>query len=163
MLKGVAEHAAELEKHKVRLGDPLGADSQIVNTTKQIFRAVLDKELGLRVSAFDQDEKEEALELQLERSDQSQDESVDVILELFGELCDRWPEVLDLRYGGTRADFREFRTAFLPALLEALDLWAKERKDDALSNGVATLEQRYRKAIRRAERAQREAGDEDEE
>jgi hypothetical protein len=160
ILRGVDEHAAEFDSDKVRLGDPLGADSPIVNTTKQIFRTLLGDELGLRVSAFDQDEKEEALELQVDRSDDENVKALGEILELFGELCDRWPEVLDLRYGGTRADFREFRTRFLPALLAALEVWAKSRNDKSLAE-LSEVKQRYLKAIGGVAQDLRASGEDD--
>jgi hypothetical protein len=162
ILRGIDEHAAELDARKIRLGDPLGADSPVVNATKQIFRTVLGDELGLRISAFDQDEKEEAAELQVDRSEDERVQALSEILDLFAELCDRWPEVLDLRYGGTRADFREFRTRFLPALLEALDVWADERTDRPLKDELIKLERRYGEAIGGATRAQRESGVDDE-
>jgi hypothetical protein len=161
ILRGIDEHAIELEKNKVRLGDPLGADSPIVNTTKQIFRTLLGEELGLRISAFDQDEKEEALELQVDRSGDEHVEALTDILELFSELCDRWPEVLDLRYGGTRADFREFRTQFVPALLDALKFWASDDTDAPLADALSGVEQRYREAIGDAAEAQRDSGEDD--
>lgn len=162
ILRGVDEHAGQLDANKIRLGDPLGADSPIVNTTKQIFRTVLGDELGLRISAFNQDEKEEATELQIDRTDDEKVQALGEMLELFGELCDRWPEVLDLRYGGTRAEFREFRTRFIPALLFALSGWARQSGDDPLVQELKTLEPRYLQAIGVAAEAQRERGDEDE-
>ncbi len=117
-----------------------------------MFRHILGAELKLSVARFDQDEKEEALDYQvaLERRGRLPD-GLDEIVRLFGELCDRWPEVLDLRYGGTRADFREFRTEFLPALLDALVLWTESHADADLLKTVEDASKRYCAAVRVAE------------
>ena len=148
------------------LGDPLDAKSAIVKTTQQMFRTLLGEELGLRAAAFDQSEKEEALELQAEREVPDDDEGgLDQLVDLFSELCDRWPEVLDLRYGGTRADFREFRTVFVPTLLDALRQWSYEKGDARLRERLDAVDRNYTAALRHAERApaEIEAREEDEE
>jgi hypothetical protein len=162
----VDEHAVALESGKPMLGDPLDAKSAIVKMTQQMFRTLLGEELGLRAAAFDQSEKEEALELQADRDIPDYDEGgLDQLVELFCELCDRWPEVLDLRYGGTRADFREFRTVFVPALLEGLTQWSYEKGDAALSERLDAVDRHYTAAVRHAARAPAEidAREEDEE
>jgi len=166
ILKAVGEHATELKDGKVLLGDPLGAESAIVDATKQVFRSLLRQELGLQAKAFDQDEKEDAMELQAKRVAGDDDEgALDELVELFSELCDRWPEVLDLRYGGTRADFREFRTVFLPALLSTLVQWSHEKQAQIVTSQLKAISRDYEQAVRSAEGARAEpyeAGDEDE-
>jgi hypothetical protein len=162
--KAVDAHATALAGGEPLLGDPLGADSHIVEATKQVFRTLLRAELGLRAAAFDQGEKEDALELQANRDAPDEDEgALDELVELFAELCDRWPEVLDLRYGGTRADFREFRTVFVPALLSALAQWSHEKKSDALTEQLEAVDRRYTAAVRAAERARAEPYEEEHE
>jgi hypothetical protein len=154
VLKAVEEHASELRAGKVLLGDPLRADSGIVDTTKQVFRTLLRAELGLKAASFDQDEKEEALELRAKRTTLESDEgALDELVELFTELCDRWPEVLDLRYGGTRADFREFRAVFMPALLSTLQQLFREKGSGETTSEVQKISRDYDEAVRAAERS----------
>lgn len=152
VLKAVGEHASEMRAGEVLLGDPLRADSGIVNSTKQVFRTLLRSELGLKAASFDQDEKEEALELRAKRATAENDEGgLDELVELFTELCDRWPEVLDLRYGGTRADFREFRTVFMPALLSTLQQLFREKGSGETTSEVQRISRDYDEAVRTAE------------
>ncbi len=151
ILKAVTREAGLLSEAKKLLGDPLGADSEIVDAIKQIFRQLLRAELGIKVAAFSQDEKQEALErqIELEEDDVYHDWLPDLI-ELFEELCDRWPEVLDLRYGGTRSDFREFRVDYIPGLLSALQPWAGDRGYGDLEKRLREVDREYHRAIRRA-------------
>lgn len=166
ILKPLKEHASELRAGTVLLGDPLRADSGIVDATKQVFRTLLRSELGLKAASFDQDEKEEALELRAKRAAPENDEgALDELVELFTELCDRWPEVLDLRYGGTRADFREFRTVFMPTLLSTLEQLFDEKGSSEITSEVRTISRDYDDAVSAAERspasAERERDDEE--
>lgn len=163
-VKAVDKHATGLAEGEPLLGDPLRADSEIVEATKQVFRTILRAELGLRAAAYDQGEKEEALELRANRDPPDDDEgALDELVELFTELCDRWPEVLDLRYGGTRADFREFRTVFVPALLSALTQWSYEKQEGSLVERLKAADRHYTTAVRGAEGARAERYDEEDE
>jgi hypothetical protein len=166
VLKAVGEHARELRNGDVLLGDPLRADSGIVDATKQVFRTLLRSELGLKAASFDQDEKEEALDVRASRTMLENDEgALDELVELFTELCDRWPEVLDLRYGGTRADFREFRTVFMPALLSTLEQLSHEKGSEKTTTELREITRDYDDAVRTAERSpahtEREADDDE--
>lgn len=158
LLDPIDQQAVALASGRQRLGAPLGTNSELVEVCKQVFRLVLGGELGLTVSAFSQDEKEEAVELAVS-ADDAEIRQYETLLDAFGALCDRWPDVLDVQYGGSQADFREFRTEFIPLFLDGLSEWASSDAD--LVSKVTATRRRYARALRTAMRAKSEEGDDE--
>jgi len=117
-----------------------------VESSKQLFRQIIDAELGVSIAAFSQDEKEEAIEA----LEDAQDDSLGPLIEVFEAFCDSWPDVLDVTYGGTRVDFREFRSSVVPELLEALHYWARAHEYVDLVQPLEEAQHAFTTGIRRA-------------
>ncbi len=141
--------ADELREHKHALSAPLRGDKALIESVQQIFRGVLRGSLGVEVTSFTQDEKQEALDA-VERLVENEDdayEHVEPLVNLFGVLCDQWPDILDVSYGGSSAEFREFRVTFIPELLYALELWADGARDDLMAKATKQAVADYESAV----------------
>ena len=147
LLASFGREAKSLKAHKRRLSDPLKADKGIVESVQQIFRQVLGESLGISVTSFSQDEKEEVLAALDSIPDDESREYLTPFVDLFGELCDQWPDVIDISYGGGPADFREFRVELVPGLLEALEEWANYKGREKFASRVKTVLSDYQDAL----------------
>ena len=67
-----------------------------------------------------------------------------LLVALFEELCDEWPEVLGLSYGFLRSDLLEFHRDYLPGLFAAITAWVKGVGDQALLQKANDAEAAYR-------------------
>jgi hypothetical protein len=158
LLASFQDEAQRLREHKSFLSDPLKGDRELVESTQQIFRQILREGLGLSIASFSQDEKQEALEA-LDGVDESNETItgyIEPFVELFAELCDQWPDVIDVSYGGSPSDFREFRVELVPALLEALANWVRVRGDSAFAEQTTRVHDAYVSAIEESSRGSSE-------
>jgi hypothetical protein len=125
------------------LDTALGRKSELVEFVQQVFEQIFRDRLGFAVTDFSQDRKEEALLLQTE----VKDKRLLDLLDSFTEVCDVWPEVLDTAYGGSPADFREFRTEFLPTFLERISRYAKALGDTTIEQKSDEVLERYQQML----------------
>jgi hypothetical protein len=150
LLKAFQAEAGALADGTTQLGDALGSDSGVVEACRLAFRNLLGAELGVVVTSFSQEEKDEALEA-LEDED---DGALDEFVEAFGEFCDRWPDVLGASYGGSRADFREFRHDVIPMLLSGLYNWALTREHAVIAAEIRDAERSFSRALHESRTAE---------
>jgi hypothetical protein len=146
--------ANRLRAHERYLSDPLKVDRGIVESTQQIFRHVLRNGLGVSVVSFSQDEKQEVLEAlgNMSESDADGSEDLEPFVELFAEFCDQWPDVIDISYGGSPSDFREFRAELVPELLDALTHWSQSRGQTKFAITLKSVYEDYKGAVAESSR-----------
>lgn len=143
LLSVLDDETTALEKRSTALDAPLGRTSSLLEFVQQAFTQVFRSELGIEITGFTQNSKEEAVFLE----ERIEDPVVDALLDSYVDLCNMWPDVLSPYYGGSPTDFLEFRTEFLPVLLYELRQLAEKRGWEVGAAKLRAAEERYERAI----------------
>ena len=148
ILAAVRSEGEQLESQERSLDDPLGKDSALMEFVEESFNQALHSQLGVGVSGFSQTDKEEALYMIEKVGDEKGGEGrVDDLVRLYIDACNMWPDVLSEAYGGSAADFLEFRTELVPSLLETLRDLAVDEGETDLGKEIEITWTSYAKAI----------------
>jgi hypothetical protein len=144
LLIAVNTESARLANKQQALDAPLGHKSELVHFVEQAFSQVFKKVLHLNVTSFTQEDKEKAVILVEELDPPPELAS---LVDSYVDLCDMWPDVLGFDYGGSAADFLEFRSEFMPLFLERLSEFAAASDQRTLAGGTSKALKRYSKAV----------------
>lgn len=125
--------------------DPLGKDSPVLAFFNAVYAEVFAS-LGLATEiAFDDATKQRAFAAE-EQAVLDDRIGLAEVFRLFGVLCDLYPDVLGVEYGGDDQDFEEVRAELVPELLSQL----AETGADLHSETFAAAAQRTRQAYEAA-------------
>jgi len=147
LLATVQSEAAALAERKHPLDAPLGIKSELLEFTEQAFDQAFRSTLKIEVPDFTQAGKEEVLAL---ARDKDPSPAVASLLNLYVDVCNIWPDVLSEAYGGSSAEFLEFRTELIPTLLAELIELAKEKEDEKLAKVSKDAAEAYSEGLERA-------------
>lgn len=152
-LAAVEEEARNLEEHERLLDAPLSSSEDLMDFATEAFNQYFRAQLGVGVSGFSQADKEEVL--YAAAPDRDVELPLYALVRLYVDFCNRWPDVLNLAYGGSPADFREFRGELVPSLLATLHEVSEENGEPAVTAAIAKAMAAYDAAIEGARRAER--------
>jgi hypothetical protein len=144
VLDNVRAEAIDLRNNKHRIDDALRQSIGLMEFVEETFNQIFRTELRVGVSGFTQEDKEEILLLSGEPIEELAAED---LLRLYVDVCNMWPDVLNQAYGGTTADFLEFRAELVPSILAAVRDWAEARDDEALEGEVKEIWKEYKDAV----------------
>lgn len=147
LFANVKTYARSLEDGTVDLGRALSDTTPILVFCQNFFAQFFENVLGHPLTSIDEDMKEEAATVRLSWSQAEAEAPTRLLIALFEELCDEWPEVLGLSYGTLREDMLEFHGDYLPNLLEAIADWSATIHDDALQREAREARSAYRKGL----------------
>ncbi len=150
ILDNVRREAADLKSDRHRIDDPLRTSPKLMEFIEETFNQAFRSQLGMGISGFTQADKEEVVLLS---DESSPDGAVEDLLSLYVDVCNMWPDVLNQAYGGTTADFLEFRTELVPSILDSLAQLAEVRDDRDLHPAVLATRRDYGDAIAAAREA----------
>jgi hypothetical protein len=119
-------YISDIENGKITPTPTLASTSPALtfceNFYAQFFQNVLDNE----ITGFDRETKQKAIRLRLRLKEHKSPATTIQLVTWFEQLCDIYPNVLALGYGGgTKAAFLSFHEGFLLTLLERVSAWAK--------------------------------------
>jgi hypothetical protein len=149
VLDNVRAEVVDLQNGSHRIDDALRHSVNLMEFVEESFNQVFRAEFKVGVSGFTQGDKEEVLLL----SEELGEPAVEDLLRLYVDVCNMWPDVLNQAYGGTSADFLEFRTELVPSILVALEDWTEAHEDQALQEEVAKTRKEYEGAVSAAREA----------
>lgn len=115
----------------------------------QYFRA----QLGVGVSGFSQADMDEVLFAASPERDSGS--AIYRLVQLYVDFCSSWPDVLNVSYGGSPADFREFRSELIPSLLSSLAEVSEEGHEAAVTAAIEKAKDAYDEAVEEARGAER--------
>lgn len=146
ILSWLEEDATALIAGKESLDDPVRRSSKLMSFVEQAFAQSFRNRFGLDIMSFTQGDKDEVLIAAREaRVEQPQKRLVD----LYVDICNVWPDVLSQSYGGSTADFLEFRTETVPELLNALSQLSAEH-GGSLTQDLDKAARAYKVALKAA-------------
>jgi hypothetical protein len=148
LLAGLEAETDKVQSGKQALNEPIKRTSGLMEFVQQAFAQAFNKKFGLRISSFSQSDKEEVV---VAAGDEDEVEAeMRKLVDLFVDISNVWPDVLSQSYGGSSADFLEFRTQLVPETLETLQELTAARDEPALARQLAGAKSYYDEAIRTA-------------
>jgi hypothetical protein len=131
------------------LDRPLGRFSDLVSFVEEAYGQAFATFGGLDIRGFGESQKAEAYaaEQRFERDDADVAPALFALLASYQELCDDWPDVLGPQYGGSDAEFEDFRRRVIPDLLENLADLAASGGDSELHRVASAYLQQWLDAI----------------
>jgi hypothetical protein len=150
----VEAEAQSLRKHKTFIDTPLSGSEDLMDFATEAFNQNFRTHLNVGIDSFSQSDKEEVL--YVAGTDPDEDLPIYNLVRLYVDFCNRWPDVLNISYGGSPADFREFRAELMPRLLATLLEVAKEHGDDPEESArIDRAKSDYEEALKEARSAER--------
>src|SRR5690242_9785407 len=107
ILAWLKEDAKALEAGIESLDDPVRRSSRLMSFIEQAFAQSFRNRFGLEIMSFTQGDKDEVL---IAARDAKVEQPQKRLVDLYVDVCNVWPDVLSQSYGGSTADFLEFRT-----------------------------------------------------
>ncbi|HEY5198886.1 MAG TPA: hypothetical protein VIJ51_17845 [Solirubrobacteraceae bacterium] len=127
--------------------DPLGKDSPVLAFFYAVY-AELFASLGLATEiAFDAATKQRAFAAE-EKAVVDGRIGLAEVFRLFGVLCDLYPDVLGVEYGGDDQDFEEVRAELVPELLSQLAETGSDLHNDTFAAAAQGTLRAYEAALR---------------
>jgi hypothetical protein len=123
ILRWLEDDAKALEAGAETLDSPIRRHSNLMSFVEQAFAQSFRNRFGLDIMSFTQGDKDEVLIAAREAKVRSPQKR---LVDLYVDVCNVWPDVLSQSYGGSTADFLEFRTETVPELLTALTGLSKD-------------------------------------
>lgn len=152
-LDAVEDEARNLRDHSISLDDALSDSEELMEFATEAFNQFFRARLSVGVTGFSQSDKEEVL--QAASFYRGTDEPIYELAQLYVDFCNTWPDVLDPAYGGSPADFREFRAELVPSLLDTLLTVSTKDTDPKVTAAIEQARTAYRDAVEEARRAER--------
>ncbi len=153
-LDAVEAEAQNLREHKTFIDTPLSGSEALMDFATEAFNQNFRTQLNVGIDSFSQSDKEEVLFVA--GTDHDEDLPIYDLVRLYVDFCNRWPDVLNISYGGSSADFREFRAELMPRLLTTLLEVAKEHGDDPEESArIDRAKADYEEALKEARSAER--------
>jgi hypothetical protein len=97
---GAAEYSKGLEDGSIGIDKPLSNTTPIINFCQSFFVQFFDNVLHSSLLAIDAQAKEQAAGIREGLAKDGSAAPIRLLVSLFEELCDEWPEVLGLRSSG---------------------------------------------------------------
>jgi hypothetical protein len=146
ILERLKEETASLnaKKSKKALDDPIGRDSGLMEFIEQAFAQTFLKKLDLEITSFTQASKDEVV---IATREAELAAPLQELVDLYVDICNMWPDVLSQAYGGSSADFFEFRTQAVPETLGALKALSEAYDDKELTDALKTAKKNYDDAV----------------
>lgn len=142
ILDWLEKNAKALEAGAESLDAPIRRHSTLMSFVEQAFAQSFRNRFGLDIMSFTQSDKDEVLIAARDAKDRSPQKLVD----LYVDVCNVWPDVLSQSYGGSTADFLEFRTETVPELLATLTDLSREL-GGALTERLDGAAHAYKRAL----------------
>jgi hypothetical protein len=117
ILRWLEADAEMLTAKKERLDAPVRRSSKLMSFVEQAFAQSFQRRFGLEIKSFTQGDKDEILIAAREAKGGPPQKR---LIDLYVDICNVWPDVLSQSYGGSTADFLEFRTETVPEILAVL-------------------------------------------
>lgn len=106
--------------------------SKVITFVQSFFEQVFASSFNVQLEAFDYESKRMSVALRHD-ADHEVPAGLVPIVSAFEELCDLYPDVVGLSYGGrSRTMSRRFHQRYLPKLLRSVRRWADESGQDEL-------------------------------
>jgi hypothetical protein len=144
---GAARYSEALQNGTISIDKPLSDTTPIINFCQSFFVQFFDNVLHEPLMAIDAQAKEQAARVREALPSDGSAAPIRLLVSLFEELCDEWPEVLGLSYGFLRSDLLEFHRDYLPSLFEAITAWTKGLGDQVLLQRANDAEAAYGKGL----------------
>jgi len=121
------KYAKDLERGRIKPGR-LAVTSPALVFCENFYAQFFQNELAHEIKALTQDAKAEAVRLRLSLKKQRAPRATIQLVTWFEKLCDIYPNVLALAYGGgTKASFVNFHSSYLITLVERAAAWSKTK------------------------------------
>jgi hypothetical protein len=136
--------ADRLKTGQERLDEPVRRNSDLMTFVEQAFAQSFRRRLGVEILSFTQNEKDEVL---IATRDSDSDGAQKRLVDIYVDVCNAWPDVLSQSYGGGTADFFEFRTETVPALLSVLESLSGDAESSEWTRRLKTATRAYNEAL----------------
>jgi hypothetical protein len=144
ILRWLEDEARALREGIEDWDEPVRRNSGLMSFVEQAFAQSFRHRFGIDIMSFTQSDKDEVL-IAAREADLSQPHKR--LIDLYVDVCNVWPDVLSQSYGGSTADFLEFRTETVPHILTALKEVAAE-SDATLTERLADATRAYETALK---------------
>lgn len=151
-LDAVKDEATRLREHKISLDTPLSESEELMDFATEAFNQFFRAQLSVGVTGFSQSDKEEVL--RAASPYRGTDAPIYDLAQLYVDFCNTWPDVLNLAYGGSPVDFREFRAELVPNLLDTLLTVSAKDTDPETADAIKQAKAAYGQAIEEARSAE---------
>jgi hypothetical protein len=142
----VEKYAQELNDGKVSAEKPLKRTAGIVAFCQNFYLQFFQNVLNSPITSIGMPAKRVAARVAVERGDALSAET-NALVSWFEELCDIYPDVLALGYGGSVAAFRRFHEEYIPTLLERIIEWASADGHDGVKDAAEAAQLSYQAAL----------------
>jgi hypothetical protein len=150
LFKFVTTYAEGLAAGKISPNAKLKVTAPIIVFCQNFFLQFFENVVGKPITSIGTASKRVAATVMVTTKDTAPGEEL-ALVQSFEELCDIYPDVLALGYGGSVASFAKFHERFIPRLLERIDAWAQTTTDDGLKSAAAESRERYEAALMAAQ------------
>jgi hypothetical protein len=118
-------YAKDITSGKVIPSQSRASSSPALTFCENFYAQFFQNELGKEIQTFGSESKKDAIRLRLRLAGSHQPSATLQLITWFEKLCDIYPNVLALGYGGgTRAAFVRFHKEYVLTLLERICAWA---------------------------------------
>jgi hypothetical protein len=144
ILSWLEAEAERLKSREEKLDEPVRRNSDLMTFVEQAFAQALRRRLGVEIFSFTQNEKDEVL---IAARDIGSKGPQKRLVDVYVDVCNAWPDVLSQSYGGGTADFFEFRTETVPALLSVLESLSGDDEGSEWSRKLKAATRSYNEAL----------------
>jgi hypothetical protein len=143
------EYAQGVESGQIHPAKSLAETSPALTFCESFYAQFFQNELRLRITSFDNESKKAAVALRMNLKKKRTPRAVIQLITWFEKLCDIYPNVLALGYGGgSKLSFYDFHANYLVVLLSRILAWANAGKSSALKMKVREALAAMRRAMR---------------
>jgi hypothetical protein len=145
-------YAKGIESGAIRPTQSLAATSPALTFCENFYAQFFQNELREEIKGFNLENKRIAVRTRLALKARRRPTATVQLITWFEKLCDIYPNVLALAYGGgTRIGFHDFHMNYLITLLKRITTWARVRKYGSLERTSQTALRDLQRALKAVE------------
>lgn len=142
------EYGQNIEQGTVKATSSLASTSPALTFCENFYAQFFQNAIGQEITSFNRETRKAAVRLRLEIKEKKGPLTTVQLITWFEKLCDIYPNVLALGYGGgTRTAFLEFHKNYLLILLERISAWAEAENYPEIRQKAETAFGVLRKAL----------------
>jgi hypothetical protein len=141
------EYCAAIIAGTIRSATAVRRSSNVITFLRSFFEQLFASSFDVQLEAFDYESKRMSVALRHDGEREVPRRLVPIV-SAFEELCDLYPDIIGVSYGGgSTTMFRRFHERYLPRLLRSVRRWAIESGQDELEERVRTSAELVGKAL----------------
>jgi len=122
----LVDYAKDIEAGKIKSTPTLASTAPAPTFCENFYAQFFQNVIGHEIKTFNSKTKRDAVRLRLQMKEKKAPAATIQLITWFEKLCDIYPNVIALGYGGgTTASFLDFHKDYLLLLLDRIAAWAK--------------------------------------